>query len=60
MFSIHGPHANISAGESGQAFMIHFSVTLLYLNEKNKVVVIYCHMGLHQYGAHLGVDILEQ
>ena len=37
MFSIHGLDANTLAGEPGSASTIHFSITLLYLNENEKV-----------------------
>ena len=60
MFSIQGPHVSILAGELGLASTIHFSISLPYLNENDKVGVDYCHVWLHQYSNHLEADLLEQ
>ena len=40
--------------------MIHLSISLLYLNENDKILVIYCHMWLHKYGNPLEMDFYEQ
>ena len=50
----------VSYIDLGPAAMIHFSIAFPYLNENDKVLVIYCRLKLHQYGNHLEVDFLEQ
>ena len=59
MFSIHNPRLSILAGESGQASIIHFSITLPYLNE-NDTAHGYSHLCLHQYSSHLEMDLIEE
>ena len=50
----------VLAGELELSSTIHFSITLPFSHDNDKVIIILYHMWLHQFGNHLKADLLEQ